>query len=170
MFVKIMKVLIIKFIVIVASVSSTENHHNQAESSEIGLNRVFTSQTYFDVNDKPVLANGHIGYVPFSDSIYMNGLYNGYVKSNSHRARIPNFANIYFESCGSVRTADKSRCTYKLDVQRALFQTNADFFDGNVTVEHTQYAHRYFDRVIVNKIELKRKLAVANGNIEHLLD
>lgn len=150
-------------IVIFASTSSTVADWKQTEASENANNRVFAAPTYFDINDKPVLANGHIDYVPFGDSIYMNGLFNGYIKTSSHRARIPNFANIYFECCGSANTANKSRCSYKMDAQRALFQTNADIFGGNVTVEHIQYAHRYFDRVIVNTIELNSKYIVANG-------
>lgn len=145
------------FTVIFASVSSTEGDRKQTESSENANNRVFAAHTYFDINDKPVLANGHVGYVPFGDSIYMNGLYEW--------ARIPNFANIYFDSCGSAHTANKSRCSYKMDAQRALFQTKANIFGGNVTVEHIQYAHRYFDRVIVNTIELVSKYVVANGSI-----
>lgn len=125
--------------------------------------RVFEASTYFDVREKPALANGHVGYVPYGDSIYMNGFYNGYIKTNSHRARIPNFANIYFESCGSAKAVSESRCSYKMDAERGLFHTNADFFEKNVTVEHIQYAHRYYDRVIVNTIELKRKSADTNG-------
>lgn len=152
-------------VVIFACVSSIESEREQTETPRMKNNRVFKSSTYFDVDEKPVLANGHIGYVPFGDSIYMNGLFNGYIKTNSHRARIPNFANIYFEGCGSAHPADKSRCSYKLDVQQALFQTNADFLDGNVTVQHTQYAHRYFDRIIVNTIELGKKADVTNGSI-----
>lgn len=153
------------FTVIFASLSSTEGDRKQTEAPENANNRVFAAHTYFDINDKPVLANGHVGYVPFGDSIYMNGLFNGNMKTNSHRARIPNFANIYFDSCGSAHTANKSRCSYKMDAQRALFQTKADIFGGNVTVEHIQYAHRYFDRVIVNTIELNSKYVVANGSI-----
>lgn len=48
----------------------------------------------------PVLANGHIGLTVFSDSIYMNGLYNGR-KGLSHRARIPNYSNIQIKNCAS---------------------------------------------------------------------
>lgn len=158
-----MKFVFLTCISIVANASST--------STPIDIdNRVFPSQTYFDVVDKPALSNGHVTFVPFSDSIYMNGLFNGYRRTSSHRARIPNFANIYFESCGPARTADKSLCTYTLDTQQALFQTNANFFDGNVMVEHTQYAHRYFDRVIVNTIELRRKSTAVNGSCSFARD
>lgn len=104
-------------LIIFASVSWTTSERDQTETSQKGENRIFSSQTYFDVVDKPVLANGHIGYVPFSDFIYMDGLFNDYIKTSSHRARIPSFANIHFESCGSAHTVDKSRCSYKLDAQ-----------------------------------------------------
>lgn len=164
------KASLIIFIIICASASSTENEEKPSEAIQSHNNRIFESHTYFDVLVKPMLANGHVGYVPFSDSIYMNALFNGYIKKSSHRARIPNFANIHFESCGSARTANKSRCLYTLDAQRALFQTNADFLDGNVTVEHIQYAHRYYDQVIVNTIKMKRKTAVANGSVDFAIN
>lgn len=164
------KASLIIFIIICARPSSTENEGEPTEAIRSQNNRIFEANTYFDVLVKPVLANGHVGYVPFSDSIYMNALFNGHIKTTSHRARIPNFANIYFESCGSARTANESRCLYKLDAQRAFFRTNADFLEGKVTVEHIQYAHRYYDQVIVNTIGMKRKTAVANGTVDLVMN
>lgn len=164
-----MKSTFVVFLPFLNFASSIGSEQERKSQSQYNNNRVFVATEYFDVVDKPVLANGHIAYVPFSDSIYMNGLFNGFIRTSSHRARIPNFANIHFESCGSARTADESRCTYKLDIEQALFQTNADFFDGNVTVKHTQYAHRYFDRVIVNTIKLRRKSNTTNGEHGHTM-
>lgn len=122
---------------------------------------VFCATEYYNVSDKPVLANGHVGYVPFSDSIYMNGAFNGY-KGRSHRARIPNYANIYIDSCGPSKTFD-SRCTYALDVQRAVFEINTTFDNGNIIVKHSQYAHRYYGAAIINTIHIKRKTVNASG-------
>lgn len=116
---------------------------------------LFTSD-YFNVTDKPVLGNGHVAYVPFADSIYMNGLYNGNGDS-THRARIPNYANIYFERCGSPASdLNKLRCTYELDMQQAVFRSRADFEDGSFSAEHIQYAHRHFDAAIVSAFTLRR--------------
>lgn len=116
---------------------------------------VFTATEYYNISDKPVLANGHIGYVPYSDSIYMNGVFNGQ-KGSSHRARIPNYANIYVENCGPSSERD-SECEYELDVQKAAFVTEATVGKGNdFHVRQTQYAHRYYDSVIVNTIQMKR--------------
>lgn len=126
----------------------------------------FSSTEYYDVSDKPVLANGHIGYVPYSDSIYMNGLFNGY-KGDSHRARIPNYANIYMECCGASKQPHL-QCTYTLDAHRAVFETEANLYDNNILVKQIQYAHRFYDAVIVNTIQLKRNSVNAGGewNVE----
>lgn len=124
---------------------------------------VFSATEYYNVSDKPVLANGHIGYVPYSDSIYMNGVFNGF-KGSSHRARIPNYANIYVESCGPAKELD-FECTYALDVQRAVFEMEASLEDGNILVRQTQYAHRYYDRAIVNTIHLKRNSVNSRGEL-----
>lgn len=134
-------------------------------------NQIFSAKTYFDsgdrpqFSDKPVITNGHIGYIPFSASIYMNGLYNGFRETCTYRARIPNFANIFFENCGSSHTIEytNSSCTFEMDIQRALFATRAILLNGSIAVEHNQYAHRYYDKAIVNTIELKRNTAENNG-------
>lgn len=122
----------------------------------------FCTNDYFNVTDKPVLGNGHIAYIPFGDSIYMNGLYNGQ-NDNTHRARIPNYANIYIENCGSFTLdLNKLDCAYELSVQQAVFRTIKSYFDdmtNNITVEHIQYAHRFFDSAIVNTIYVKRNEA-----------
>lgn len=125
-------------------------------------NTIFETNNYATVTDKPVLANGHIGYIPYSDSIYMNGLYNGY-KGDSHRARIPNYANIYFEQCNGYESNSNLSCTFGLDIQRGLFQTQAKFNNGDYVVEQIQYTHRYYDTVIVNQITLKRNTVNRNG-------
>lgn len=125
-------------------------------------NTIFETNEYISVTDKPVLANGHVGYVPYSDSIYMNGLYNGY-KGSSHRARIPNYANIYFEQCNGYESNSNLSCTYGLDIQHALFLTQAKFNGGDFEVEQIQYTHRYYDTVIINQIMIKRNNLDYNG-------
>ena len=43
------------------------------------------------------VGNGHIATVVYSDTIYMNGLYNG-ERGESHRARIPSYINVRVQS------------------------------------------------------------------------
>lgn len=143
-------------------------HSPRLQSYNSDNNHIFKTNNFFNVSDKPVLANGRIGYVPYGDSIYMNALYNGRGGS-SHRARIPNFANIHFEHCGSpTLTLDPNKlaCSYSLDVHQGVFRTNVKFHNGDFSVEQTQYAHRYFDSVIVNSLQLKRNAADATGKYE----
>lgn len=123
----------------------------------------FSTTEYYNVSDKPVLANGHIGYVPYSDSVYMNGVFNGH-KGSSHRARIPNYASIYVESCGPSKEPGV-QCTCALNVQRAVFETEANLEDDNIVVRQTQYAHRYYDAAIVNTIELSRNSVSSCGEL-----
>lgn len=121
-----------------------------------------------DTNIVPVLANGHIGFVPYGDTIYMNGLYNGF-KNNSHRARIPNLSRYQFDNCRLVNDSPPTAsdpnqgCSYSLDMFQGTFTTRANFTGGNFTVEQTQFAHRFFDRAIVNQITLKRNTADTAG-------
>lgn len=115
---------------------------------------IFESTDFWNVIDKPVLANGHIGFVPYGNSIYMNGLYNGF-KGDSHRARIPNHANVQLTPCSQHRK-DSEECSYALDIYNAYFRTSVELMDGLFTAEHIQYAHRYHKTALVNQIRLKR--------------
>lgn len=127
--------------------------------------------------EMPVLANGHIAFVPNGDSIYMNGVYNGFM-GETHRARIPNFAQIRFEPGGRDRTnipqhdqnqqqKDEENATqlytHTLDIRQAVFRSQTDFANGQFTIRHTVYAHRYFDRAIVNQITISRNTVDTNG-------
>lgn len=124
---------------------------------------VFESTNYWEIVDKPVMANGHIGFIPYGDSIYMNGLYNGY-KDNSHRARVPNYASVQFEPCSRAHFTTTIKCSYAMDIHNGLFRTSTDLGngDGQFSVEHIQYAHRYYDNAIVNHIKIKRQNGI-NG-------
>lgn len=124
---------------------------------------VFESKNYWDINilNKPVMSNGHIGFIPYGDSIYMNGLYNGY-KDNSHRARIPNYGNVQFEPCTRAHFQTTTECSYALDIYGGVFRTSVNLSDGQFNVEHIQYAHRYYDTAMVNQIKIKRQ-NMSNG-------
>lgn len=134
---------------------------NQCVNSD-SRSGVFEASNFWHVNDKPVLSNGNIGFVPYGDSIYTNGLYNGF-KDDSHRARIPHYANIQFEPC-THRTKSANECSYALDIYNGVFRTKTQLSNDDVfTVEHIQYAHRYFDSVLVNQIRVKRNKNTSNG-------
>lgn len=151
-------VISVVFFVIISNAKS-DNHQWKIPN----LN-VFSSTEYYNISGQPVLANGHIGFVPHNAWIFMNGVYNGF-KENSHRACIPNYANIFIESCGPSKDPDIN-CTYALDVQRAIFEMTAVFDDGNFLARQTQYAHRYYDSVIVNTIQLRRNSLSTNGEFD----
>lgn len=126
---------------------------------------VFESDDYWNVDDKPVLANGHVGFVPYVESMFMNGLYNGH-RGNSHRARIPNYANVQLEQCKNPEKNSieiPETCIYAMDIFNGVFRTKTQLNDGRLSVEHIQYAHRYFEQAIVNHIKLKRNRDDDNG-------
>jgi len=95
----------------------------------------------------PVLSNGHLGVQIRSDSIYMNGLYNGKL-GLSHRARIPNYSNIQIEIINhknAIHTVE-----YLLNVKYNYFKTIITI--GNYKIIHLLYVHRYYNRAIINQI------------------
>ena len=53
---------------------------------------ILSSSTLPPTRTMPSLGNGQLAFVPFSDTITVNCLYNG-DSWNSHRARVPNYAN-----------------------------------------------------------------------------
>ena len=53
---------------------------------------ILSSSTLPSTRTMPSLGNGQLAFVPFSDTITVNCLYNG-DSWNSHRARVPNYAN-----------------------------------------------------------------------------
>lgn len=137
----------------------------KCQKQQSGGDGIFESTNYWDVIDKPVMANGHIGFIPYGDSIYMNGLYNG-LKGNSHRARIPNFGSLQFEPCSRNANGKTAlKCTYALDIYGGVFRTSVQLNDGRFGVKHLQYAHRYYDTAIVNHIKIRRNNGSRNGTI-----
>ena len=102
-----------------------------------------------DYSELPTLSNGHIGFVIYGDSIFMNGLYNGQ-NGNSHRARIPNYANII-----TNWECREQNCAYQLNLKQGYFEKI--IYNGqNFKVSQQMYAHRYYNRIIVNRFVLDR--------------
>ncbi|WAR19510.1 PGGHG-like protein [Mya arenaria] len=107
----------------------------------------------------PSISNGHVGTVVHSDSVYMNGLYNGN-GTTSTRARIPAFTAldvINFAPDENVST------TYCLHMNSGIYKEIYRGDHWRVTV--TMYAHRVFNRLLVTELTVatdgqQRKLTI----------
>nr|KAI8741141.1 acid trehalase-like protein 1 [Biomphalaria glabrata] len=97
----------------------------------------------------PEVGNGHVATVVQSDTIFMNGLYNG-ASIVSHRARIPSTAGY---NITSVTPSGFSR-QYSLDLGRGIFTESYTWSGLNVSLR--TYAHRLFTTVLVNELVLER--------------
>ncbi|XP_058121395.1 protein-glucosylgalactosylhydroxylysine glucosidase-like [Anopheles ziemanni] len=112
----------------------------------------------------PTLANGHLGFVVYGDAVHLNGVYNG-LKGVSHRARIPNFANIQLANCSSLLVQPKN-CRYQLDMRNGAFRTTLEDPAGGYRVVHEVYPNRHFDQTIVNRVHLQRLASEKTVEIE----
>lgn len=120
---------------------------------------MFLSFSLPEEADIPALANGHVGFVIYGDSILMNGLYNG-VRGESHRARIPNFANVVtsLNDCNG-----NNFCNYRLNMRQGYFQKTIKSINYGVPENSTNfdvvqklYPHRFYNRAILNTFTLNR--------------
>lgn len=106
-----------------------------------------------DLNWMPILSNGHIALQLLSPNVYKNGLYNG-KHGLSHRARLPNYSNVIIPQIqfnGSTTTS----FTYRMNHRHGIFETLIRA-DNSIHIRHQVYAHRYYDRAVVNEIILTR--------------
>lgn len=122
-------------------------------------------------NYMPTLGNGHIGYTVMSDTIYMNGLYNG-IGGHSHRARIPNYSNleimimnIYTNQATYPKRPDWN-VTYELDLKKGIFKTT--IVNNYFKIIHKTYPHRFFTRCIINEIYIIRLDSIGEFNILYI--
>ncbi|KXJ84129.1 hypothetical protein RP20_CCG020512 [Aedes albopictus] len=120
----------------------------------ISLGLAIDTNHLFNSTRIPTLSNGILGFTVFSDSVYLTGVYNGR-GAQSHRARIPNYANIQLEACSYPET-NPPHCSYQLDIKFGSFQTVYDDPDGQLRLVHSVYPHREFGQVIVNKFRIER--------------
>lgn len=104
----------------------------------------------------PSIGNGHIATNVFSDTVYMNGLYNGR-KGESRRARIPAWGNIRLKS---TLTNHPYSPVYSLNTKHGVFEVTVDR-DRSVVTQRI-YAHRYYTRTIVNQIHVEPKTHAGN--------
>ena len=74
-----------------------------------GFNEFYRFSLPDDVRFHPPIGNGHIATNVLSDTVYMNGLFNGY-EDRSSRARIPAYVSV------DVTREDDINRTYVLDM------------------------------------------------------
>ncbi|CAG2204494.1 ATHL1 [Mytilus edulis] len=105
------------------------------------------STSLFPENDRirPTLGNGHIATVVYTDTIYMNGLYNG-LRVFSHRARIPSTCAIEVVST----TTRITKSSYSLDIEKGMF---IEVRSGpGFKIELKRYAHRSINQLMITEM------------------
>ncbi|KAL4238053.1 Protein-glucosylgalactosylhydroxylysine glucosidase [Mactra antiquata] len=103
----------------------------------------------------PSIGNGHIATVVHSDTVYMNGLYNGN-GSTSTRARIPAYI-----SFGVNISKENIRSSYCLNMDSGMYvETHTS---QHWSLEIKMYAHRTLSRILVTQLTL-----TADGNQSYL--
>ncbi|KAL8559375.1 hypothetical protein ACOMHN_045095 [Nucella lapillus] len=102
------------------------------------------------MNLYPEIGNGHVATVIRSNTVYMNGLYNG-ANITSHRARIPSTAAVLVQVVTPNQSATE---LFRLDIGRGVF---SDVYTGNgFSVEVRRYAHRELTRLLVTEVIVHR--------------
>ncbi|XP_049885269.1 protein-glucosylgalactosylhydroxylysine glucosidase [Pectinophora gossypiella] len=109
----------------------------------------------------PSIGNGHLATNIFSDTVYMNGLYNGR-QGESRRARIPAWANIRLNS---TLTHHPFSPVYSLNTRDGVFNVRVDR-DRSIVTQRI-YAHRFYTRAIVNQIQVVSKPHADPNFIHH---
>ncbi|CAK1602766.1 unnamed protein product [Parnassius mnemosyne] len=134
-----------------ASIAIVENLSTETDDISNDPHLFSTYSLPSDNRFMPSIGNGHIATNVFSDTVYMNGLYNGY-KGKSRRARIPAWANIRLNS---TLTDHPYSPVYSLDTKQGVFTVTVDR-DRSVVTQRI-YAHRFYTRAIVNQIQVASK-------------
>lgn len=98
----------------------------------------------------PQLGNGHVAFTAGQRTVNMNGLYNGY-RGESHRARIPNWANVQLDHCRET----EDECVYEMNIRDGVFSETLE--TDEVKIVHSLIVHRQFNRAIVNFFTVTRK-------------
>ncbi|XP_060072814.1 protein-glucosylgalactosylhydroxylysine glucosidase-like [Ylistrum balloti] len=109
---------------------------------------VLSSSTRPDAKAMPSIGNGHVATVVHSDTLYVDGVYNG-KNSTSHRARIRSTASINITDFSFDIDSQK----FSLDVGRGMYieeYTQNDY----VKVELKMYAHQWMSWLLVTEISV----------------
>ncbi|XP_077992271.1 protein-glucosylgalactosylhydroxylysine glucosidase-like isoform X2 [Glandiceps talaboti] len=110
------------------------------------------SNTTVDQRLLPTVGNGHLAHVVTTDTLHINGLYNG--RGGNHRARVPtrNTLEVDLMSNGEELTVAR---TYKLDVAQGIWIEEM-VVDKVCQVNMYVYAHQTFNRLLVTQVHFKR--------------
>ncbi|XP_060582374.1 protein-glucosylgalactosylhydroxylysine glucosidase-like isoform X2 [Ruditapes philippinarum] len=104
----------------------------------------------------PSVGNGHVATVVHSNTVYMNGLYNGN-GTDSTRARIPAMTSLNV----SKINLPYSKISYCLQLDKGIY---VETYQGDHwTMELKIYAHRTMSRLLVTELTVQ-----ANGNHSRL--
>ncbi|XP_060072816.1 protein-glucosylgalactosylhydroxylysine glucosidase-like [Ylistrum balloti] len=106
-----------------------------------------------DAASMPTIGNGYIATLVHSDTMYVDGVYNGY-NGTSHRARLRSTSSINITDFSFPVTYRK----YSLDVGRGMYVE--EYTSDDVRVEMNMYAHQWMNRLLVTEISV-----VNNGSI-----
>ncbi|XP_076799706.1 protein-glucosylgalactosylhydroxylysine glucosidase-like [Clavelina lepadiformis] len=117
------------------------------EDSSKRLSVLISNKLPNDTRFYPTVSNSFVGHQIFSDTIYINGLYNGR-KKDSHRARIPNFLPYVITPTSSKKFSTK----YMQDLDRGVFSAQAH--SDSLQIEQVFYAHKLFTRLLVTEITI----------------
>ncbi|XP_038059781.1 protein-glucosylgalactosylhydroxylysine glucosidase-like isoform X2 [Patiria miniata] len=99
----------------------------------------------------PAVGNGYLATVVYSDTIYVNGVYNGRGGA-SHRARIPSTAAIQVSLPSNVSVSKES---YSLDLENGTFHRKVTTKEA--LIEQRLYAHQELSYILVNQIIISRR-------------
>ncbi|KAM7351711.1 protein-glucosylgalactosylhydroxylysine glucosidase isoform 1-T1 [Cochliomyia hominivorax] len=116
-----------------------------------------------DLNFMPSLSNGHLGLTVFGDSIYMNGVYNGF-KGDSRRARLPNWLNVsaHILNDQTKMYYQPENIEYTLNLYEGVFQWIEEYKNLKISIKQRVYAHRYFNRALIYEMIFLSEPASAN--------
>ncbi|XP_052777171.1 protein-glucosylgalactosylhydroxylysine glucosidase-like [Mya arenaria] len=126
-----------------------------------GLQLVFLNHVVFsdyilestslpEVRFRPPIGNGHIATNVLSDTVYMNGMYNGR-EDLSSRARIPSYVAIDV----NISSDDVLQRAYVLNMRNGIFYQTIRTELLNITV--TYFAHRNQTRIMATRVEIQRR-------------
>ncbi|XP_061173410.1 protein-glucosylgalactosylhydroxylysine glucosidase-like [Saccostrea echinata] len=113
-----------------------------------------------DTRILPTIGNGHIATVVKSDTMCMNGLYNGYA-IKTHRALLPSIM------IKSITINGSAKSNYSIDFKNGMFVESHSGQNFSVTMK--MYAHRSLPQLIVtellmlNEQHLPLQLSISSG-------
>ena len=110
----------------------------------------------------PSVGNGHLATNVWTDTIFINGVYNGLL-GNSHRARIQNIHASDFNITGC---SNPTR-TYRLDTRKGVVEEELSCV-GFGSVTFRTYAHAAIDRVLATEVHLIKDPLALNFQVDRI--